>query len=73
MNPFYRGPQVPGPMLPGPLGNMQQMLQQWNQFKQTFRGDPQQRVQELLQSGQMTQEQYQKICQMANMYQGMFR
>ena len=73
MNPFYRGPQVPGPTLPGPLGNMQQMLQQWNQFKQTFRGDPQQRVQELLQSGQMTQEQYQKICQMANMYQGMFR
>lgn len=34
-----------------------QLVQQFKQFKQTFQGDPQQEVQRLLQSGQISQEQ----------------
>ena len=48
-----------------PLGNMTQMLQQFNQFKQQFKGDPQQKVQELLNSGQMSQAQFQQLQQAA--------
>ena len=33
-----------------PLGNMQALIQQYQQFKQTFQGDPQQKVQEMLAS-----------------------
>ena len=51
--------------MPGPISEMQQMMQQFQQFKASFRGDPQQEVQKLLNSGQMTQAQYNQIQQMA--------
>ena len=40
-----------------PFSNVQQMLGKLNQFKQSFQGDPKQQVQQLLNSGQMTQSQ----------------
>lgn len=61
-NPLFS--QMSGRM-PGPMGEMQQMIQQFQQFKASFRGDPQQEVQKLLNSGQMTQAQYNQIQQMA--------
>ena len=45
--------------------SMMNMLSQFQNFKRTFSGDPQQRVQELLNSGQMTQEQFNQLSQMA--------
>lgn len=45
---------------------MQAFLQQFNQFRQSFRGDPKQEVMKLLQSGQMTQQQFNQLGQAAN-------
>ena len=51
------------------FGNPMQMIQQFNQFRQTFHGDPRQQVQNLLNSGQMTQEQFNQLSSMAQMFQ----
>ena len=59
------------PKLPGPFGNMQAMIQKLNQFKQSFQGDPKQQVQQLLNSGQMSQNQYNQLSQMATQIQNM--
>ena len=42
------------------------LVQQFQQFKSTFRGNPQEQVQRMLNSGQITQAQYNKAVQMAN-------
>lgn len=48
-------------------------MSKFNQFRQSFQGDPQQKVQELLNSGKMSQEQFNKLSQMANQIQHMFQ
>lgn len=48
------------------LGNFGQMMKQFQQFRQTFKGDPRQQVQQLLNSGRVTQEDYNRAVQMAN-------
>ena len=48
------------------------MLMRFAQFANSFRGNPQQMVQQMLQSGQITQEQYQQAVQMANQFSQMF-
>lgn len=60
-----------GPSMPGPLGNIQMMMQSFNQFANAFTGDPKQKVQELLNSGRMSQEQYNRLQQMATQFQQM--
>lgn len=60
-----------GNKLPGPFGNIQQMMSKLNQFKQSFQGDPKQQVQQLLNSGKMTQNQYNQLSQMATQIQNM--
>ena len=52
------------------FGGMMNMMQQFNQFRSTFQGNPQQKVQELLNSGQMTQQQFNQLSQMAQMFRG---
>lgn len=42
------------------------ILQRFNEFKKTFQGDPKQQVQQLLDSGRVTKEQYDQAVQMAN-------
>lgn len=49
------------------------ILQQFENFKRSFQGDPQQKVQELLNSGKMTQQQFNQLSQMAQQFQRMFR
>jgi len=50
-----------------PMGNMVNMLQRFNQFKQQFSNqDPEKMVQQLLDSGKMSQEQYKQFREMAN-------
>lgn len=46
------------------------MFQQFQQFMNNFRGNPQQKVQELLQNGQMTQEQFNQFSAMADQLTG---
>lgn len=48
------------------------MLMQFAQFANSFRGNPQQMVQQMLQSGQVSQAQYQQAVQMANQFSQMF-
>lgn len=59
------------PNLPGPLGNVQAMMQSFQHFASNFQGDPKQKVQELLNSGRMSQSQYNQLQQMAKQFQSM--
>lgn len=67
-NPFAA---MNGGMMPGPLGNIQMMMQSFNHFASNFKGDPKQKVQELLNSGRMTQDQYNQLQNMAKQFQSM--
>jgi len=62
-NPIYeqfgKGDQFSGP------GNM---IQRFEQFKKNFAGNPQQIVQNMLNSGQITQEQFNRAAAMANQW-----
>ena len=47
------------------------LLQQFMQFKQTYHGDARAEVQQLMNSGRVTQEQYNNAVQMAQQLQQM--
>lgn len=55
------------------LGQMNNLIQQFKQFQGTFKGDPQQQVQQMLNSGQITQEQYDNAVKMANAFQNVLK
>lgn len=50
-----------------------QLLQRVQQLKQQMGGDPQQHIQQLLNSGKVTQEQYNRAVQMANQMRGLLK
>ena len=52
---------------------MPDMMQRFMQFRNQFQGDPKAQVQSLLDSGRVTQEQYNNAVQMVNRFMGMFR
>ena len=54
-----------------PQNQFTQMMQRFQQFRQTFQGDPRQQVQNLLNSGRVTQQQYNQAVQMAQQLQRM--
>ena len=60
MNPLYQS-----------LNN--DFISQFNQFKNTFQGDPKAQVQRLLATGQMSQEQFNRIAQMATQMRKMIK
>lgn len=62
MNPLYNEMQ----------NNNGNMLQRFQQFRQNFHGDPQQQVQQLLNSGRVSQQQYNQAVQMAQQFQRLF-
>ena len=45
-------------------------IQRFNQFRQSFTGNPQQMVQQLMNSGKISQERYNQAVQMANQLMG---
>lgn len=51
---------------------MNNFMQRLNYLKQNFKGDPNQKIQELLNSGKVTQEQYNQAVQQANQIKKMF-
>lgn len=57
-------PQGNGPM---------QMMQQFAQFKQNFKGDPKAEVEKMLQSGKISQQQLNQVQQMAGQFQHMLK
>ena len=50
-----------------------QMIQQFNQFRRTFNGNPQQAVMNLMRQGMMTNTQFQQLAQMANQFQNFMK
>lgn len=61
-NPLF---EMLGGQLPEPLN----IIQQFNQFRSSFHGNPQEQVQHLLNSGRITQAQYNEAVQMAQQLQ----
>lgn len=53
MNPLYQ-------MM---MSNNNNLLSKFQQFKNSFRGDPRQQVEQLLRSGRVSQEQYNQAVQ----------
>ena len=51
---------------------MNGLMQRVNQLKQQMGGDPNQHIQNLLNSGRITQDQYNNAVNMAKRLQGMF-
>lgn len=67
MNPLY-----------GQLNGNQQndLVSRFNQFRQNFKGDPQAQIQQMLNSGKVTQDQYNRAVQQAQQLgklMGMFK
>lgn len=56
-----------------PNNQMTQLISQFQQFKTAFNGNPQQQVQQMLNSGRITQEQYNNAVQMANQLSKMMK
>ena len=57
-------PQGNGPM---------QIVQQFMQFKQNFKGDPKAEVEKMLQSGKISQQQLNQVQQMAGQFQNLLK
>ncbi len=59
------------------FGMMQQnnpmngMMQKFQQFQQMFKGDPRQQIQQMMNSGKVSQAQYNQAVQMAQQFQRM--
>lgn len=53
--------------------NIQTMLSRFQQFKRTFTGNPQQQVQQLLNSGKISQSQLNQAVQMAQQLQKLLK
>lgn len=67
MNPLFNA--LGGGQMPGPMGQFQNMVQQFQQFKQSFQGDPRAEVEKLVQSGKISQQQLNQLQQMAGQFQ----
>lgn len=51
------------------MGGMLGMIQQFQQFRNNFKGDPRAQIQQMLNSGQISQAQYNQAVQMAQQFQ----
>lgn len=68
-NPLFN---VLGGGMPQGNGTMQ-MIQQFMQFKQNFKGDPKAEVEKMLQSGRISQQQLNQVQQMAGQFQNLLK
>lgn len=70
-NPLFNA--LGGGKMPGPMGQFQQMMQRFQQFRNNFQGDPKQEVEKLLQSGKMSQQQLNQLQAMAQQFQSFLK
>lgn len=54
-----------------PFGNITQLMSQFNNFRRTFKGNPRETVMQMVNSGQISQEQFKQAQEMAKQLQGM--
>lgn len=75
MNPIFdlfMGNSMPSvPQNANPLANLSNTMNMFNKFRQGFSGDPRQQVMQLMSGGQMSQEQFRRLDQMARQIQKM--
>lgn len=62
-NPLFN--QFGNQPMPGQLGELADMVQNIRQFASTLNGDPREIIQQKLNSGEMTQQQYNEYMQIA--------
>ena len=62
-NPLFK--QFGNRSMPGQLGELAGMVQNIKQFASTLSGDPREIIQQKLNSGEMTQQQYEEYMQIA--------
>lgn len=55
----------------GMFSNFQQLMQQFQQFRSMFQGNPEEEVKKLVTSGKISQQQLNQVQQMAQMFQGL--
>ena len=65
-NPIY------GSMSAGVIQN-KSLAQQFREFRDSFKGDPQATINELISSGKVTQQQVNEATQMANFVKGLLK
>lgn len=65
MNPLFQM------MNPNGMNGMNGLMQRFIQFRQMFQGDPRAQVQQLLNSGKVSQDDYNRAVQMAQQLQRM--
>lgn len=68
MNPIYQAM-----MQNLPTNNVMNLMQRFQQFRNNFRGNPQEQVQALLNSGRVSQADYNRAVQMAQQMQGFLK
>ena len=71
MNPLFNLSGGNNQMQNSPFGNFMSFMNQFNQFRQSFNGNAQQQVQQMLNSGQISQEDYNKAVQLTNQFVNM--
>lgn len=54
------------------MANPMNLINEFNRFRQSFTGDPKATVEQMLSSGQISQEQYNNAVMMANQMKGLF-
>lgn len=66
MNPLFErfGGQTP---------QNQSLIEQFSEFASNFRGDPRQRVEDLVKSGRMSKQEFEQYGKIATQFQQMFR
>ena len=67
MNPLFNA--LGGGQMPGAMGQFQNMVRHFQQFKQSFQGDPRAEVEKLVQSGKISQQQLNQLQQAASQFQ----
>lgn len=53
------------------MNNAANIIQQFMQFKNSFKGNPQEQIQQMLNSGKITQAQYNNAVKQAQQFQNM--
>lgn len=61
------------PQMSGQMGQFQRMMQQFQQFKANFHGDPKAEVEKMMQSGKLSQQQLNQLQAVAKQFQGLLQ
>ena len=54
------------------MNNRVEIMRRFQQFQKNFRGDPREQIQQMMNSGRITQDQYNRAVQMANQLRSLY-